>query len=483
MTFTLSKTANPEKIFATRFTQLETRWDPNYYRFMSIFKEQVASCTIPLEKLKHSLALVQYGISERATEEAIGTPMLRMINLQDDTWDLSDMKYIQMTENEKKRFLLRNEDILFNRTNSKELVGKCGIFNLSGEYVFASYLIRVRLKQGTLLPEYVTAFLSSNLGRLQINAVSRQIAGMTNINAEEICGLLLPIPDNATQEKIVVAWKEAVTKRDSNIEKAKTVLATIDDILLDELGIPRQPEPPATLESRIFDSNYESIAGLRWDPLYHQGDIFYFIRKAKYDFQRLGKKVKYFITGFPAGRNDQVNEEDGGIIQIRPTNLSEDRELVFNRNVYIGAAALETRKADLLKHGEVLFNNTNSQDLVGKTVCFDIEGKYFSSNHITRVGVKADELDQHYLYFLLNLYQRRKVFFKLCTNWNNQSGVGSDVLQSIPIPLPDLQRQIEIVRRLESIYFEARSLREKARSDFEQSKRKIEAMILGKEAG
>jgi hypothetical protein len=93
-------------------------------------------------------------------------------------------------------------DVLpFNRTNSKELVGKCGIFSLTGEYVFASYLIRVRLKHGTLLPDYVTAFLSSSFGRIQIDAVSRQIAGMTNINAEEIRELLIPILDHTTQEK------------------------------------------------------------------------------------------------------------------------------------------------------------------------------------------------------------------------------------------------------------------------------------------
>jgi hypothetical protein len=127
---------------------------------MREFLNEIDSCPFPLHKLKDFLALVQYGISERATEEAVGVPMLRMLNLQDGEWDLTDMKYIAMDDREKRPYLMGHGDILFNRTNSKELVGKCNVFNLRGEYVFASYLVRVRLKAaGGLRPEYVVIYL------------------------------------------------------------------------------------------------------------------------------------------------------------------------------------------------------------------------------------------------------------------------------------------------------------------------------------
>ena len=135
----------------------------------------------------------------------------------------------------------------------------------------------------------------------------------------------------------------------------------------------------------------------------------------------------------------------------------------------------------MLKRGEVLFNNTNSQEQVGKTVLFDFEGNYFSSNHITRIGTKAADLNALFLTYVLNLYQRQKVFFKLCTNWNNQSGVGSDILQHILIPLPNLVRQAAIVSRLEQIRDQARVLRKQANADFEKAKQHIENLILGTE--
>jgi restriction endonuclease S subunit len=199
LTNTLSK-----RIFFTSFEMATgERWDPNYSRKMSWFLSELKSCVYPVHKLRDFVALVQYGISELATSEQVGVPMLRMLNLQDGEWSLSDLKYIAMSEAEKLPYLLRHDDILFNRTNSKELVGKCNVFNMEGEYVFASYLMRVRLKDTDLLrPEFLVEYMASSLGRIQIDAVSRQIAGMTNINAEEVRELLIPIPPRHIQDRV-----------------------------------------------------------------------------------------------------------------------------------------------------------------------------------------------------------------------------------------------------------------------------------------
>ena len=140
------------------------------------------------------LSLVQYGCSSLAKENQPGIPILRMNNLQDDGWDLSSLKYIELGEREFATYRLIPGDILFNRTNSKELVGKCSVFQESGDWVFASYLIRVRTDRGRLLPQFASDFLTADIGRLQIDRISRQIIGMTNINAEEIRELRIPLP-------------------------------------------------------------------------------------------------------------------------------------------------------------------------------------------------------------------------------------------------------------------------------------------------
>ncbi|MFX9665250.1 restriction endonuclease subunit S, partial [Acinetobacter baumannii] len=76
--------------------------------------------------------------------DRIGTyPILRMNNLEDGRINTSDLKYIDLDRDDFEKFRLRKGNVLFNRTNSYELVGKTAIFNIDGEFVFASYLIRL----------------------------------------------------------------------------------------------------------------------------------------------------------------------------------------------------------------------------------------------------------------------------------------------------------------------------------------------------
>ena len=118
--------------------------------------------------------------------------MIRMHNSRANGWDLSDLKHIESDDADLDRYRLLKGDLLFNRTNSRELVGKCEAFGEDGDWVFASYLIRVRLDTQRAVPGFVSAFLNSPAGRIQIDQVSRQVAGMSNVNAEELRDLRDP---------------------------------------------------------------------------------------------------------------------------------------------------------------------------------------------------------------------------------------------------------------------------------------------------
>lgn len=183
-------------------------------------------------------------------------------------------------------------------------------------------------------------------------------------------------------------------------------------------------------------------------------------------------------SGFASGKQDQSTNDDD-IIQIRPTNISNEREFVFEKKIYIDKCELVNRKYDILQYGEVLFNNTNSQELVGKSVLFDLDGCYFCSNHITRLSANQDKIIPSYLTYILNLYQRKKVFFKICTNWNNQSGVNTDVLGQIKVPVPPREKQNEIANHITAIRNKAKKLQQEAKEEFEQVKKEVEAKILG----
>jgi restriction endonuclease S subunit len=182
----------------------------------------------------------------------------------------------------------------------------------------------------------------------------------------------------------------------------------------------------------------------RLDPLYYSKNVFGFLKTTKHKAHSLYDLVNYTIAGFGVGKEEQDLTEKG-YIQIRPTNLDEFGLLKFNRNVYLGKEYLETKKNSIIQRNDVLFNNTNSQDLVGKTAFFDLEGIYFHSNHITRISANEEKILPKFLWILLNIYQQKNIFYTICTNWNNQSGVGLELLNSLKILVPSIEIQQQVI--------------------------------------
>lgn len=150
-----------------------------------------------------------FGLSLKAsaTQKAGMIPMLRMPNIVNGEIDCSELKYLPRKSigsiKDPHKWLLQKGDFLINRTNSKELVGKSAIFNLDGEYTYASYIIRYRFDTSIVLPEYVNIMFMLPLVRKQIDAVSRQTAGQCNINSDEIGAIRIPVPSLPEQQNLI----------------------------------------------------------------------------------------------------------------------------------------------------------------------------------------------------------------------------------------------------------------------------------------
>lgn len=152
----------------------------------------------------------RYGTSKRAGRDPVGIPVLRMGNIVGGYVDYSDLKYADLVENEKNKYLLHHGDVLINRTNSLELVGKAATFDgRDGEWIYASYLVRIRVDTSRVLPEYVTATINSRVGRSYVLATARRAIGMVNINAREMAGFPIPLPPLEVQRGIVYRLAEA----------------------------------------------------------------------------------------------------------------------------------------------------------------------------------------------------------------------------------------------------------------------------------
>lgn len=166
--------------------------------------------------------LVQYGSSAKTLEDPSGVPVLRMGNIVDGKLQFQKLKYLPRSHEEFPELLLESGDLIFNRTNSAELVGKTAVYGDNPKPCsFASYLIRVRLLSGCL-PQFLAYYINSVLGRAWIASVVSQQVGQANVNGTKLQALVISLPSLAEQQQIVAK----VDQRLSVIERLGEMLAS-----------------------------------------------------------------------------------------------------------------------------------------------------------------------------------------------------------------------------------------------------------------
>lgn len=157
-------------------------------------------------KLGALLIQTRNGIYKPERFYGRGTPILRMFNIGrlNGSWILEPIDHIELTDTEFSAYCLNKGDILLNRVNSRELVGKCAVVNeLTSGAVFESKNMRLRLDQSIVSPHFVATYLNGQGGRMQIDTRLKQIVGQATINRSDLDGIDIPIPRLAEQQRIV----------------------------------------------------------------------------------------------------------------------------------------------------------------------------------------------------------------------------------------------------------------------------------------
>jgi len=146
----------------------------------------------PIGRIDDLTASTQYGTSSKAGDAGV-FPILRMGNIKESgAFDYSSLKYIDLPVSDVEKYTVRDGDILFNRTNSPDLVGKTGVYRGDKEYVFAGYLVRLRTNDQAV-PEYIGTYLNSPVGKKTLRGMCKAIIGMANINAKELRTIPIPL--------------------------------------------------------------------------------------------------------------------------------------------------------------------------------------------------------------------------------------------------------------------------------------------------
>ena len=175
---------------------------------------------------------VRYGSSRPAVDGG-RYPYLRMNNITyGGELDLSDTKRIDIPDSELAKCTVRHGDVLFNRTNSKELVGKTCVYNRDEMMVLAGFVIRVRVNE-KVLPEFLSAFLNTDFSKKMLLGMCKTAIGQANINAQELQNIGLYVPPIDLQQEFV-DFKIQVNKSKVAVQKALDEAQLLFDSLMQE---------------------------------------------------------------------------------------------------------------------------------------------------------------------------------------------------------------------------------------------------------
>ncbi|MCA2555015.1 MAG: restriction endonuclease subunit S [Microcystis sp. M04BS1] len=442
------------------------RADVNFWRITPFIEEKLSRSMFPLQRIGNLVSTVQYGCSALASLEPIGVPILRMNNLQNDGWELSNLKYIQLTEDQLNTYKLKIGDLVFNRTNSKELVGKCEVFRESGDWVFASYLIRVRTDEQKLNPQFASDFLNTYIGRLQIDRFSRQIIGMTNINAEEIKQILLPLPPLNKQIELVAAMDEARSHRKQKLAEADALLSSLDDYLLNTLGL----KPPVKDERKVFAIQTFSISE-RFDPHFHTPNFKNIYRLlSKTTTKKLGEVVQF--------SKDSWNPKDEEKLTFRYIEISNVKpqtgEAIWTETLTKEAPS----RARMLVHGDdIIVSLTRPHHGSIAHLSEEFDGCIASTGFAVIRSV-SKLVNRQYLWCILRSQISLQQMLQRSSG-GNYPAITKTELENIIIPIPEISIQEKIVAEIQHRRSEAQRLRSEAETGWQVAKQWFEDQLLG----
>ena len=452
-------------IFQINRSDIEDRFDPKYILYLKDihnFKYDI----FPLKRFL--IEKPQYGTAE------IGIPRIkeqqpRYIRITDinDFGELDD-SLGATAENCSDEYFLYENDLLFARSGAT--VGKTYLHkHLSYPAFFAGYMIRVRLDESTLLPDYLFAYTQTSFYKNWVDAIQRA-AAQPNINAEEYASLPIPLPPLSVQQTIVDLYTNAQSQRKRKLEEAQKLLVSVDAYLLSELGIELSQEDN-TLRKRIFKVSSSQLIGSRWDCSSNKNDFSLnsnkFTNVKLFDVVSINPSV-YFplnieeITFIPM---EAIDENYGEVTANYKKEVAESNG--FTR--FMQGDLLWAKITPCMQNGK--------SAVVRET----INGYACGSTEFFVLRCNKNKIDVNYLFYIMHV----KKLLEYATNFfggnAGQQRVSKDFLLNLKIPLPPLDKQIDIASKLQEIQNNAKQLKNEADMILQEAKQKVERMILGDE--
>ncbi|KAA0593966.1 type I restriction enzyme S subunit [Azospirillum lipoferum] len=397
-------------------------------------------CAWPIVRLGDIITDAAYGTSVKCSDNPEGVPVLRMGNVRyDGSLDLSNLKYAHFSQSEWRKFGLATGDILFNRTNSKELVGKTGLWDGRFKAAAASYFIRIRVNSDRVLPEWVWWFLNSPQMKKCLFATARGAIGQANINGEELRAFPIPLPSLTEQHRIVDILNNAASIRRLRDEARAKVRELVPTLFVEMFGDPATN--PKGWPSAMLDD------------------------------------VAFIGSGVTKGRKLE-GVETVNVPYLRVANVQDGRlNMAEIKTIPI---RLDERAKYALLPGDLVMTEGGDPDKLGRSAIWkgEIDG-CVHQNHVFRVRPRNEKVLSDYLCALTSSGYGKAYFLLVAKQTTGIASINRTQLGRFPVLLPPLALQQEFAERITEIEAMA-ALSDKAVAAAEQLTQSLLAQAFGR---
>ena len=422
-----------EKQLSNTLSNKDFRIDSDFWT-----KEPVKNPKLNYSRIGDLIDKAQYGISIAMNENGDGYPIYRMNEIHNMHCDLEVLKFADVSIDELATFKLNDRDVLFNRTNSYEWVGRTGLYRKADErnFIFASYLVRFLPKKNELTPEYLTAFLNTLYGISDIKRRSRHSINQTNVNPEEVKEIEIPILSMGFQLLITKCFDEAHKLR----LNSRTTYTQAETLLLETLGLKDFQPSTEKVNVKSFQESFGSSG--RLDAEYYQ---------VKYeDYYSL-------VTSYECGYEPFVV---ACTLKDKNYKPEDKREYKYIEIANIGKSGDIT--GCTTEFGKELPTRARRKVNTNDVVVSSIEGSLDScalvtdeyDNALCSTGfyvVESEKLNPETLLVLFKSEPMQALLKKGCSG-TILTAIGKPELEQIPIPLIDKKTQSKIKEQIEQSF-------------------------------
>ena len=445
-----------ENSFAHTLENKNFRIDSQFFT-----QEPIKNPKLKYDKIGNCLVNAQYGISISMNEEGIGYPIYRMNEIHSMMCDLEVDKHAEISNAELTTFELNNRDVLFNRTNSFEWVGRTGVYRKLDDrkFVFASYLVRFIPDESKIMPEYLAAFLNTKAGIVDIKRRARQSINQTNVNPEEVKAIEIPLLSIPFQRLV----KDCFDQAHSLIIKSKESYQKAENLLLQEIGLVdfKPSQEPVNIKS--FKESF-GISG-RLDAEYYQ---------LKYDqLEERIQKTESFV-GIKEIRTDnsrglQPQYVKNGKLDIINSKHILEQTLDYENFEKTTLNYWDEQERSRVFKDDILTYTTGAN--IGRTQVYLLDKKALASNHVNILRLKKG-FNPFYVGFVMNSFVGKLQTEKLSAG-SAQAELYPKDIDNFLIPIIDKDKQQQIAELVEESF----SLKKQSEHLLEVAKRAVEIAI------